>query len=416
MIIPWGTDAPIYHRPIATLAIMVLTVASYLFLPAAAYKSWALELGDGLHPLQWVTNLFVHSGLFHLIGNMIFLWTFGFVVEGKLGWWAFTLVYLGIGASESALLQLLVQSDQPVRMLGASGVIFGLVGMCLIWAPKNEVQCIFWFRLAPTDIDLSILWFAALYLCIDVLTAGLSGVVMANVSNSSTSVILAVVLNQSAGAIIGIVLAIALLKLGLVDCENWDLFAVLEGRQGKSKKQARRGIVARRYVSVGSASATKSKLRSRTKTQAGARPVKSIVDPATEALRTFRQHLDFGEVEAALAVYKKASKSRPDWQLAEADCRDLVKALVEQHSWEDAAGVMRDHLRSAFEPSPRIRLKLAQILIQKLARPLQALKILEEVPEGTLPESLEVIRGQLVREATAICEDEDGPLEFQDEL
>jgi len=416
MIIPWGTDAPIYHRPVATLAIMVLYAASYLFFPAGAHEGLALELGDGLHPLQWVTNLFMHTGVFHLIGNMIFLWTFGFVVEGKLGWWAFTLVYLGIGASESAAMQLLVQSDQTVRMLGASGVIFGLLGMCLVWAPKNEVQCIFWFRFTPTEIDVSILWFAALYLCIDVLTAGLTGVVMANVSNSPTRVILAVALNQTAGAILGIVLAIALLKLGLVDCENWDLFAVLAGRQGKSKKQARKGKLAHRFVSAGYAPAPKPRARSRPKPKGIARPVTSIVDPSTEALRTFRQHLDFGEVEAALAVYKKTSKSRPDWQLSESDCRDLAKALLEQHAWEDAAAVMRDHVRCAFEPSARIRLKLAQILIQKLSRPLQALKILEEIPEGTLAESLEVIRRQLVRQATAIHEDEDGPLEFQDEL
>jgi len=394
----------------------VLYVVSYLFFPPGAHAGWALELGDGLHPLQWVTNLFMHTGLVHLIGNTIFLWTFGFVVEGKLGWWAFTLVYLGIGASESAAMQLLVQSDQTVRMLGASGVIFGLLGICLVWAPTNDVQCILWFRFAPTEIDLSILWFAALYLCFDVLTAVLTGVVMANVSNSPAGVILAVALNQAAGAIIGIVLAVALLKLGLVDCENWDLFAVLEGRQGQAKKQARKGKLARRFVSAGYAPEPKAKARSRPKPTGTSRPVKSIVDPSTEALRTFRQHLDLGEVEAALAVYRKTSRSRPDWQLSEPDCRDLAKALLEQHAWEDAAAVMRDHVRCAFEPSPRMRLKLAQILIQKLARPLQALKILEEIPEGTLPGSLEVIRRQLVRQATAIHEDEDGPLEFQDEL
>ncbi len=416
MIIPWGTDAPIYHRPIATVAIMVLYVISYLFLPTGTREELALELGDGLHPLQWVTNLFLHTGLFHLIGNMIFLWTFGFVVEGKLGWWAFALVYLGIGASESAAMQFFVQSDTTVRMLGASGVIFGLLGMCLVWAPRNDVQCIFWFRFAPTEIDLSILWFAALYLCIDVLTAGLSGVVMANVSNSSTSVILATVLNQSAGALLGIVAAIALLKLGLVDCENWDLFAVLEGRQGQSRKQARKGKLSRRFVSAAYAPAPRPIARSKAKPKRTARAVTSIVDPSTEALRTFRQHLDLGEVEAALAVYRKTSKSRPDWQLSEPDCRDLASALLERHAWEDAASVMRDHVRRAFEPSPRMRLKLAQILIEKLARPLQALKTLEEIPEGTLPEPLEVIRSQLVRQATAIRDDEDGPLEFQDEL
>ncbi len=39
MIIPWGTDAPIYHRPIATLAIMVLNVALYLLFPAGAARN-----------------------------------------------------------------------------------------------------------------------------------------------------------------------------------------------------------------------------------------------------------------------------------------------------------------------------------------------------------------------------------------
>jgi membrane associated rhomboid family serine protease len=416
MLIPWGTDAPIYHRPIATLAIMVLIVVSCLLFPARAHERWALELGDGLHPLQWVTNLFLHTGLFHLVGNTVFLWTFGFLVEGKLGWWAFALVYLGIGTSESALLQLVVQSDETVRILGASPVIFGLLGMCLIWAPKNDVKCYLFIRFAPIEIDLSVLWFAVLYLGLDVLTAGLSGVVMANVANSTTSVILAVVLNQSAGALIGIVLAIALLKLGLVDCENWDLFAVLEGRQGKSKQQARRGKAARHLVSTSYEPAPTAKGRSRSKSRRSARPVNSIVDPATEALRTFRQHLDFGEAEAALEVYKKTSGSRPDWQLSEGDCRELAQALLEQQAWEDAAFVMREHVRRAFEPSPRIRLKLAQILIQKLARPLQALKVLEEIPAGTLPDSLEEMRRKLVRHATLIHEDEEGPVEFQDEL
>jgi membrane associated rhomboid family serine protease len=415
MIIPWGTDAPIYHRPIATVAIMVFNVASYLLFPAAARSQWALELGNGLRPAQWVTNLFIHNGLFHLIGNSIFLWTFGFVVEGKLGWWAFALVYLGIGASESAAIQLLVHGDETVHIAGASAVIFGLLGMCLVWAPRNDVTCLFWFRLTPIEIDLSILWFAVLYIGLDVLTAGFSGVVMANATHSSTSVILAVVLNQTAGAILGIVVAIALLKLGLVDCENWDLFAVLEGRPGKTRKEARGGKSPRRLISAGYGPAPKPKVKTK-RERGSARRVKSMVDPSTLALKRIREHLDLGEAEAALAVYRKSSGSRPDWHLPEADCRDLAKALLEQHAWEDAAAVMRDHVRTAFEPSARIRLKLAQILIQKLRRPLQAIKVLEEIPAGTLPEALETIRRQLVKQATAMQEDEEGPLEFQDEL
>src|SRR6202522_2542224 len=139
MIFPWGTDAPIYHRPIITIGIIVVNVLVFLGFPSADHMDWSLVLGDGLHPLQWVTNNFMHLGFFHLAGNMLFLWTFGLVVEGKLGWWAFVLVYLGLGISESAGMQLVVHSKAPVHMLGSSGVIFGLLAICLVWAPMNEV-------------------------------------------------------------------------------------------------------------------------------------------------------------------------------------------------------------------------------------------------------------------------------------
>src|SRR5262249_21023207 len=186
MLIPWGTDAPLYHRPVVTIALIVLNVLSLLLLPAGTYEDWTLVLGDGVHPAQWLTNNFMHSGWFHLVGNMIFLWTFGFVVEGKLGWWAFTLVYLGLGVSESAAMQLLVPSQHEVHMLGASTIIFGLLAMCLVWAPRNEVLCLLWLGFRPILIDLSILWFAVIYLLFDLLTAGMSGVILANATDYSS--------------------------------------------------------------------------------------------------------------------------------------------------------------------------------------------------------------------------------------
>jgi membrane associated rhomboid family serine protease len=203
MIIPWGTDAPIYHRPIATITLIVLNVATFFLVPSGARQDWALVLGDGVHPLQWLTNLFLHTGFFHLAGNMVFLWTFGFVVEGKIGWLAFMLVYLSLGVIESAAMQLLVSSEHSLAMMGASTVIFGLLAICLVWAPRNEVTCILWLRFTPMEVDLSILWFAVLYILLDVLTSGMSGVVMANLTDRSTGVIVALALDHTFGAILG---------------------------------------------------------------------------------------------------------------------------------------------------------------------------------------------------------------------
>ena len=176
--------------------------------------------------MQWVSNLFMHEGWGHIIENMLFLWVFGIIVEGKLGWWAFTLAFLGIGACESAGTQLLFHPQEPIHMFGASGAIYGLLAMSMIWAPRNEIHCLAFFRFFPMDFDLSILWFAAAYIGLSFLEFGLRGF---SISGA---------MSHLDGAILGAVLAVALLKLKLVDCENWDLFAVIEGRQGESKKAA----------------------------------------------------------------------------------------------------------------------------------------------------------------------------------
>jgi hypothetical protein len=127
-----------------------------------------------------------------------------------------------------------------------------------------------------------------------------------------------------------------------------------------------------------------------------------------------RQHLDLGEAEAALAVYNKSSRSLTGWQPPEPDWRSLIEALADQGFWNDAVLVMRDYTLKLPDPSPRVRLKLAQILIQKLNRPLQAQKVLDQIPEGRLPESLETLRRKLARKAEAM--QEEGPLELEDEL
>jgi membrane associated rhomboid family serine protease len=411
MIIPWGTDAPIYHRPIATIALIVVNVVVFVLFPARAHEDWTLILGEGIHPLQWVTSIFLHAGVIHLAGNMIFLWTFGFLVEGKVGWLPFLMIYLGLGIVEGAGIQLLVQGEQGFAVLGSGTVIFGLLAICLVWAPRNEVTCILWLRFTPTEIDLSILWFAVLYIAMDVLTSGMSGVIMANLTDHSSGVILTVALAQTVGALLGFAVGVALLKLKLVDCENWDIFAVFEGRAGKSKKRAAREMKPKRPVAVEYAPPPKKKSKRGEKGRSAAR---SVEDPSAAALRAMRHHLDLGEVEAALAVYRKSSRSASRWQPPERDWRDLIEAILAEKLWEDAAQVMRDYVRKQAEPSPRIRLKLAQILIQRLGRPLQGLRLLGQIPEGSLPESLETIRGQLARQAEAM--QEDGPLELEDEL
>src|SRR3954449_1261478 len=156
LIIPTGTDAPIYHWPYMTVGLIVLNIAVFLAVPplpsdirldeneevaevvVSKFDRYALTLGDGLHPVQWLTHNFLHYGILHLAGNMLFLWAFGIVVEGKLGALKYLATYLAIGTLHGALVQsLLLRSGLEGNAAAASAVVFGLLAICMVWAPRN---------------------------------------------------------------------------------------------------------------------------------------------------------------------------------------------------------------------------------------------------------------------------------------
>lgn len=70
MLIPIRTDAPVYHRPVATVCLIALNVAVFVAQLTEAIDPfrWALDR-DSVQPLQWVSSNFIHGGIFHLLGN-----------------------------------------------------------------------------------------------------------------------------------------------------------------------------------------------------------------------------------------------------------------------------------------------------------------------------------------------------------
>ncbi len=377
MIIPYNTDAPLYHRPFATIGLIVVnTIVFVATVNHPHIEPWLLAFGQGLHPLQWITSVFLHDGLGHLLGNMLFLWVFGLVIEGKLGWWKFLLVYLGLGAVESAAAQVFML-DGDGYALGASGAIYGLLAMALIWAPSNEVQCVGFWGIYGKFFEVPILGFAAFYVGMEILFVWLSDFAM-------TSSML-----HLAGALPGFGLGIAMIKLGMVDCEQWDIFAVLAGRQGESSEPK-----LDRKLAAEAASDLESKRRT--------------------ALVIFSNHMQEGRAAEAAALHQQmTARLGDDWKLTPAQLLDLIKALHKQELWSLSIAPMFDYLHSADEPVPRVRLKLAQILLVQENRPGRALRVLEKIPPGTLPADLEQLRRRL--EARAARQVEAGELELEGE-
>jgi membrane associated rhomboid family serine protease len=286
MFVPLNTDAPLYHFPWGTIGLVVVNTACCVLSNAifddSALTHWALEFGNGINPLEWFTAAFYHDSLIHLIGNMFFLWGCGLVVEGKLGWKRFLPLYLlvvaifgagidlatlhrtpqyvlrqlGVQTQEEFVARLQEQDAQLVeklvaqnidgdalraldeqpelwptaaeaivsrlqgRCVGASGAIYALMGMALIWAPKNELYVVGLLGLRLLSFDISILMFSLCFIGLDML----SWLIDPGMSSAGM---------QLTGLVPGLVIGTWLLKSGRVDCENWDLFAVLSGKYGR---------------------------------------------------------------------------------------------------------------------------------------------------------------------------------------
>jgi len=100
--------------------------------------------------LTLLTSMFMHGGIAHLLGNMLFLWIFGDNVEHRVGHVVYLGFYLAAGVVAS-LAQIAINPDSVIPTLGASGAISGVLGAYLVMFPRNRVTVIL-FRFVPYQV------------------------------------------------------------------------------------------------------------------------------------------------------------------------------------------------------------------------------------------------------------------------
>lgn len=156
-MLPIKDDIPTKRTPIVTIAFIVINCLVFLFEFVQGSRGfmeftyvWGLipvELTTGveLTPqasvsslVNLLTSMFMHGGLLHLGGNMLYLWIFGNNIEDRLGRVKFILFYLASGIVASmAFVATAPQGDIP--LVGASGAIAGILGAYLISYPRARV-------------------------------------------------------------------------------------------------------------------------------------------------------------------------------------------------------------------------------------------------------------------------------------
>ncbi len=114
-----------------------------------------------------LSSLFLHAGILHLAGNMLFLWIFGDNVEYRLGWLSYLVLYLFTGMM-ATLFFALFMVDSYTPLIGASGAISGVLGCYFVWFPKNKVKTfIFLFPFIMDSFFLPVRLVLGVYLIVD---------------------------------------------------------------------------------------------------------------------------------------------------------------------------------------------------------------------------------------------------------
>lgn len=90
-------------------------------------------------PLTLVTSQFLHGGILHIGGNMLFLWIFGNNIEDRLGHIKYLIFYITCGAL-AALAQWFFSMQSGIPSLGASGAIAGVMGAYILRFPQAKIR------------------------------------------------------------------------------------------------------------------------------------------------------------------------------------------------------------------------------------------------------------------------------------
>jgi membrane associated rhomboid family serine protease len=120
--------------------------------------------------LSSLTSIFLHGGLWHLIGNMSALWVFGRRLEDACGHWRFLCFYLACGICAD-ILSTLVRASSTIPSIGASGAVFGLMGAYLLLFPGGRIRTLVFLWVVPTFPKIRAGWIILYYLVFQLIPA-----------------------------------------------------------------------------------------------------------------------------------------------------------------------------------------------------------------------------------------------------
>jgi len=153
-VIPLKDNIPSSRLPLVTSLLLAANVIVYILSIRHGGSLWSgpsdatsARYGaipynfthSGSRALTALSSMFIHGGLLHLAGNMLFLWIFGDNVEDAVGHVRFLVFYV-LGGLAALALQIAVSPETMSPTVGASGAIAGVLGGYIVLFPRARVM------------------------------------------------------------------------------------------------------------------------------------------------------------------------------------------------------------------------------------------------------------------------------------
>ena len=179
-MIPIRDDNPTHSVPIITYLLIVFNILVFIFQTMMGSNNDSFVYQFALIPanvtslisigslLNIFTSMFMHAGLAHIGGNMLYLWIFCDNVEDRMGSGKYFLFYI-VGGVVASLTHILTNPNSTIPTVGASGAIAAVLGAYLVLFPRQKVLTLiplgFWLRMTmlPASIVL-LVWFGLQFL------------------------------------------------------------------------------------------------------------------------------------------------------------------------------------------------------------------------------------------------------------
>ena len=216
-LIPIGTDVRLRARPVGNYALIAVNVLVML-IGARMSPQWLDAILPPLHadvPMlhEYLTYQFRHGDLWHLIGNMIFLWIFGNAVCDRMGSLNYVLFYLAAGVFSGVIFT--ESNNNPI--VGASGAIAAVTTAFLVLFPRVHVTLLIWFFIITTiQVPAMILIVFKIILWDNIFAPSLDQGMASNVAYSA----------HLGGYAFGLVVSLSLLLVRAMPRNQFDLLAL----------------------------------------------------------------------------------------------------------------------------------------------------------------------------------------------